>query len=183
MEKAKGLNNKTGADPRPRPLGLAALAATATPSAPPRPAWEGQGWGQCASSRQVTTGAAPTILRREDSGRGRYHQAPPPRAGRGLRQVPGASEGRPAPPAPHPSLPWRAGGAASRERRRPCGPQPRPRPALTLHVVQLGPLLLQFALEALGLALQRRQRLVLVQPVGGHLRGDAAAREASAGRR
>lgn len=61
-------------------------------------------------------------------------------------------------------------GGRSRSLGPPPGAQPPPRPALTLHVVQLGPLLLQFALEALGLSLQRCQRLVLVQPVGCHLR-------------
>lgn len=88
-------------------------------------------------------------------------------------------------PLPTPHLAPGRPGAASRPGARPPAPSsrepsvcPRPasqraapaRPALTLHVVQLGPLLLQFALEVFGLAFQRRQRLVLVQPVRGHLR-------------
>lgn len=131
-------------------------------------------------------------------------------AQRWLCKVPGACEGRPAPaphlrawvlrllPVPHlePGHPRPASrhgprppapqipGAQSRFLGPPSRAQPPPRPALTLHVVQFGPLLLQFALEALGLALQRRQRLVLMQPVRGHLRaGTRQGRKPTAGMR
>lgn len=55
-------------------------------------------------------------------------------------------------------------------RQRPGRARSPPAPApLTLHVVQLGPLLLQLALQALGLIFQGCQGLVLTQPLGCHL--------------
>lgn len=45
---------------------------------------------------------------------------------------------------------------------------------LTLHVVELAPLLLQLLLQILALALQRRQGFPLLEPLTGHLRGARA---------
>lgn len=73
----------------------------------------------------------------------------------------GPSEARPAVPGVRqPRSPRRAAAVT---------PGPRAPAPLTLHVVQLGPLLLQLALQALGLIFQRCQGLVLAQPLGCHL--------------
>lgn len=131
------------------------------------------GWGVCSARCPASPRASPLRPHgrapRGSGPRPAPHLAPGnrgpiPGAGAGLVPSPGGPA-----PTPSPRQPSSPGGRSG-SLRPPPGAQPPPRPALTLHVVQLGPLLLQFALEALCLALQRRQGLVLVQPVGCHLR-------------